>query len=159
MQNYSFPDGIIDPGVYQYFNASIEAQEYASGGEAPYQRAFIIILFAVFIINLLALGYFATRRDWYVDICEPSNLFSLAINSPPGGKMIGNCGGGPHGKQLRSSWKLQEEENGHVFIRSRGTDPGEGGSNAQSRRESFGPDIMMVPLGNATTEWESRHAS
>jgi hypothetical protein len=115
MQNYSLPDSILDPGVYQYFNASIEAQEYASGGEAPYQRAFLVVLFAVFAINLVALVYFATHREWYVDISEPSNLFSLAINSPPSEALIGSCGGGPHGKQFCSSWKLKEED-GHVYI-------------------------------------------
>jgi hypothetical protein len=91
-------------GKLQYFNASIEAQQYASGGTAAYQRAFLVILFAVFILDFLALAYFLTHRDWYADVSEPSNLFSLAINSPPSKELAGSCGGGPHGKQFRSSW-------------------------------------------------------
>ncbi|KAI7237973.1 hypothetical protein KC330_g2830 [Hortaea werneckii] len=36
--NYTLPT--LVPGEYQYFNASIRAQQYASGGTVPYQKAF-----------------------------------------------------------------------------------------------------------------------
>jgi len=144
--NYTAPDNILSPGHYQYFNASIEAQQYASGGTAKYQRAFVVVLFAVFVLNLTALVYFLTHRDWYADLSEPSNLFSLAINSPPSKELAGSCGGGPHGEQYRSSWKLQED-GGHVYMESmeRKVD-GESPRVRRRRRLSEGFDIVMSPV-------------
>jgi hypothetical protein len=140
----------MDPGQYQYFNASIEAQQYASGGTAAYQRAFLVILFAVFILNFMALVYFITHRDWYADVSEPSNLFSLAINSPPSKELAGSCGGGPHGEQFRSAWKLQED-GGHVYMEN--ADRNTGGESPGTRRrkrisQSF--DILMSPVRRTT---------
>jgi hypothetical protein len=117
----------MEPGHYQYFNAAVIAQQYASGGTRRYQRAFIVVLLAVFLLNLLALVYFLTHRDWYADVSEPSNLFSLAINSPPSKELAGSCGGGPHGEQYRSSWKLQEN-GGHVYMENVGEHSGQIGA-------------------------------
>ena len=151
MQNYTPPDNILSPGHYQYFNASIEAQQYASGGTAKYQRAFIVVLFAVFILNLIALVYFLTHREWYADLSEPSNLFSLAINSPPSKELAGSCGGGPHGEQYRSSWKLQED-GGHVYMESMEKKvDGESPSTRRRKRLSEGFDIMMSPVRRTTS--------
>lgn len=148
----------MNEGVYQYFNASIEAQEYASGGKAPYQRAFVVVLFAVFAINLAALVYFATHRHWYMDISEPSNLFSLAINSPPSKELMGSCGGGPSGKQFRSLWKLQEDK-GHVYIES--ADPNTTSKKPGMRRrrrlsERLG--TMMGPLRRTASRVSTANA-
>jgi hypothetical protein len=146
MQNYTANANMMNPGVYQYFNASIEAQEYASGGNARYQRAFIVVLLGVFIINLLALVYFATHSDWYVDISEPSNLFSLAINSPPSKELVGSCGGGPNGKQYRSMWKMRQE-NGHVYMESKGhSSDGRSSNRRRRKRLSEGYVFRMVSL-------------
>jgi hypothetical protein len=142
-------------GKLQYFNASIEAQQYASGGTAAYQRAFLVILFAVFILDFLALAYFLTHRDWYADVSEPSNLFSLAINSPPSKELAGSCGGGPHGKQFCSSWKLQED-GGHVYMES--TDGDTGGDSPSMRRRkrlSEGFDMMMSPVRKTTSRFST----
>lgn len=155
-KNYTVSEGTLLPGNYQYFNASIEAQQYASGGTAQYQRAFIVVLFAVFILNLLALVYFLTHRDWYADVSEPSNLFSIAINSPPSKELAGSCGGGPHGKQFRSSWKLQED-GGHVYMESLEEKPSEETRTMRRRRRlSEGFDIVMTPVRKARESFHER---
>jgi hypothetical protein len=104
-------------GAPQRFNASISAQNYASGGTSTYQRAFLLVLFGVFALNLLALVYFATHKTWYVDLSEPPNLFSLAVNSPPSEAFSGCCGTGPTGKDYEVSWTLGQDQ-GHVFVHS-----------------------------------------
>jgi hypothetical protein len=140
----------MEPGQYQYFNAAVIAQQYASGGTRKHQRAFISVLFAVFLLNLLALAYLLMHRGWYADVSEPSNLFSLAINSPPSTELAGSCGGGPHGEQFRSSWKLQEN-GGHVYMESVGKhSDSESPMMRQRRRLSEGLDIMMAPVRKAT---------
>lgn len=156
-KNYTATDNILSPGNYQYFNASIEAQQYASGGTATYQRAFILVLFLVFILNLLALAYFVTHRDWYADVSEPSNLFTLAINSPPSKELAGSCGGGPHGKQFQSAWKLQEE-GGHVYMESlENRPPSEESAAVRGRRRlSEGFDIVMTPVRKARESFGER---
>ena len=106
------------PGVVEYFNASISAQSYASGGTSKYQNVFYLVLFGVFALNLLALAYFATHKTWYVDLSEPPNLFSLAVNSPPSEAFSGCCGTGPTGKDYGVSWTLGQDQ-GHVFVQSR----------------------------------------
>lgn len=45
-------------------------------------------------------------RGMVLDICDPSNLFSLAINSPPSQSMSGSCGGGPSRDQQEVGWKV-----------------------------------------------------
>ena len=105
------------PGVVEYFNASISAQNYASGGTSKYQNVFHLVLFGVFALNLLALVYFATHKTWYVDLSEPPNLFSLAVNSPPSEAFSGCCGTGPTGKDYGVSWTLGQDQ-GHVFVQS-----------------------------------------
>ena len=140
----------MEPGHYQYFNAEVVAQQYASGGIGKYQRTFIVVLFAVFLLNLLALVYLITHRHWYADIREPSNLFSLAINSPPSKELAGSCGGGPHGEQFRSSWKLQQD-GGHVYIESVETHSGsESPITRKRRRLSEGFEIMIAPIRKST---------
>lgn len=72
---YGAQNELPPPGVVEYFNASISAQNYASGGTSKYQNVFHFVLFGVFALNLLALVYFATHKTWYVDLSEPPNLF------------------------------------------------------------------------------------
>ncbi|GAB1729477.1 hypothetical protein NU195Hw_Modified_160t1 [Hortaea werneckii] len=47
--NYTLPT--LSPAQYQYFNASIRAQQYASGGTVPYQKGFHIVLMSVCLMN------------------------------------------------------------------------------------------------------------
>ncbi|OQO09097.1 hypothetical protein B0A48_05988 [Cryoendolithus antarcticus] len=146
----------IEPGQYQYFNASIQAQQYQSGGNVPYQRAFVVILFAVFILNLCALVYFLTHRDWYTDLSEPSNLFGILINSPPSRELAEACGGGPTGEQFRSSWKLQDD-GGHLYMES--MDPNQAAESPSMRRRrklSEGFEMMASPIRKATESVSER---
>lgn len=145
----------MDPAKPEYFNACVEAQEYASGGTGRYQPL-ISILVAVFLLNVLALTYFVCHRGWYEDMSEPNNLFSLAINSPPCKELAGSCGGGPHGKQFRSSWKLQNNS-GHVFMKTV-EQPSEGQASRKRRRTRLneGLGIIMIPIRQARNRFGER---
>ncbi|GAB1740774.1 hypothetical protein NU219Hw_g5858t2 [Hortaea werneckii] len=165
--NYTLPT--LVPGQYQYFNASIRAQQYASGGTVPYQKAFHLVLMLTCLMNAMVLAYFCLHRDWYTDFSEPCNLFSLAVNSPPSRQLAGSCGGGPAGKEFKVSWKVNVEGE-HVFLESlEGTEgaktvdgdgEGEGGSGLLRRRRrlSEGLGIVMSPLKRATDSWELRRS-
>jgi hypothetical protein len=84
-QNWNFSSPIIsDPaGVRQPFNATVRVLQYASGGVWDHQKGWFCVLLLVFAANLMALCYFVSHRHWYTDVTEPTNLFLLAINSPP----------------------------------------------------------------------------
>ncbi|KAF1989030.1 hypothetical protein K402DRAFT_350647 [Aulographum hederae CBS 113979] len=114
--NYSAPiNNILDTPRIQYFNATIRAQQFASGGTQPYQRAFIIVLALVFFTNLLVLLYLAFNRGLVTDFSEPPNLFTLAVNSPPSELLAGSCGGGPQGEEYRVAWCVGMEGE-HLFM-------------------------------------------
>lgn len=116
--NYtSAENGIISPGQYQYFNASIKSQQYASGAEFNYQKGFYVVLAALFAGNLLVLSYFLYHNGLVTDFAEPPNLFSLSINSPPSQHFAGSCGGGPDGKHYKVNWFVNVEGD-HVFLES-----------------------------------------
>lgn len=119
------------PGRKVHFNASLSAQNYASGGTSTYQKPFHIVLFGVFALNVLALVYFITHKTWYVDLSEPPNLFSLAVNSPPSEALSGCCGTGPTGKDYSVSWTLGQDQ-GHVFVHSEPRTEAEGSPNEGS---------------------------
>jgi len=109
-------------GIHQSFNASLRAQEYASGGGAAYQRSFIIVLLAVFLCNIFVLIYFVVNRGLVTDFSEPPNLFSLAVNSPPNALMRGACGAGPEGRQYSIKWGV-EMEGQHLYIADKHASP------------------------------------
>ncbi|KAI7632840.1 hypothetical protein KC343_g3257 [Hortaea werneckii] len=164
--NYTLPT--LSPGQYQYFNASIRAQQYASGGTVPYQKGFHIVLISVCLMNVMVLGYFGVHRDWYTDFSEPGHLFTLAVNSPPSRLLAGSCGGGPAGREFQVGWKLNVEGE-HVFLESLegeerekqdGDEEGEGspGLLRRRRRLSEGLGIVMSPLKRATDSWEVRRS-
>jgi hypothetical protein len=144
--NYTLPT-VSAPGIYQNFNASVRAQQYASGGTQPYQKAFFVVLFIVFAMNCAALIYFATHREWYTDFSEPVNLFSLAVNSPPSSELAGTCGGGPEGEHFRSSWKICSDA-GHVYLESLSQDDVDAyhSLDARKRRFSEGVEMIMSPI-------------
>jgi hypothetical protein len=110
---------MLDEYQTQYFNASLKAQQYASGGQPGASRAWIIILFLVFIMNIFVLIYFLLHRGLVTDFSEPPNLFALAVNSPPSHALAGSCGGGPEGKQYMVNWFVNHEGS-HLFM-----EPGE----------------------------------
>lgn len=120
-QNYTAQ--ILKDGQYQHFNASIQAQSYASGGAYESQKGFMLILFIVFIANVLILIYFLWYQGLVTDYSEPPNLFSLAINSPPSHLLAGSCGAGPSGDQYKVNWFLSQEGE-HLFVESGKEPPG-----------------------------------
>ncbi|KAF2495899.1 hypothetical protein BU16DRAFT_360268 [Lophium mytilinum] len=113
--NGSISQAIQANGVSQWFNTSVTAQEYASGGVYPYQRLFNIVLIYVFITNVLMLVYFIRNPGRITDFSDPPNLFAVAMNSPPGERIAGSCGGGPEGDEYRVIWNVNQHE-GHVFL-------------------------------------------
>jgi hypothetical protein len=113
----------LSPGQYQAFNASIRAQQFASGGTQSYQRGFYIILFGLFLLNVFVLIYLLINKGLVTDFSEPPNLFSLAVNSPPSHLLAGSCGGGPHGKQYQVNWGI-ETEGQHLFMTDKKSDYG-----------------------------------
>lgn len=147
---------MLGEATYQYFNASIRAQEYASGGTAGYQKAFIVVLIGVFLLNVLVLGYFLFHRDWYTDFSEPPNLFSLAVNSPPSDKLAGSCGGGPRGDQYRVPWKLSEDD-GHVYMESQEVDNSPGLRRRSRFSERF--ELSDSPLSRAFSKFSQRRTT
>lgn len=119
--NYTIPEGQTSLSVpeTQYFNATLTAQQYASGGVDEPSKAWMLILFAVFLMNIFVLVYFIINRGLVTDFSEPPNLFALAVNSPPSQALAGSCGGGPEGKQYKVNWFVHHEGD-HLYM-----EPGE----------------------------------
>lgn len=115
--NYTSTGNVLDPGQYQYINATIRSQQYASGAAFQYQKGFYIVLAAVFVGNLLILAYLIYHNGLVTDYAEPPNLFSLSINSPPSTHFAGSCGGGPDGKQYKVNWFVNVDGE-HVYLES-----------------------------------------
>ncbi|KAF2730487.1 hypothetical protein EJ04DRAFT_545705 [Polyplosphaeria fusca] len=99
----------------QYFNATIKAQEYGSGGVESTSRGWLIVLLLVFLMNIFVLIYFLVHRGLVTDFSEPPNLFALAVNSPPSQLLAGSCGGGPEGKQYVVNWFVNTEGD-HLYM-------------------------------------------
>lgn len=117
---WNYTSAALDDFQTQYFLAALQAQQYASGGiEDAAARAWVIVLFLVFIMNVGVLGYFIVHRGLVTDFSEPPNLFALAVNSPPSHVLAGSCGGGPEGKQYNVNWFVNHEGS-HLFM-----EPGE----------------------------------
>ncbi|KAF2804910.1 uncharacterized protein BDZ99DRAFT_525249 [Mytilinidion resinicola] len=108
-------DSKFAPNYTQRFRAAITAQEYASGGVYPYQRAFHVVLIYVFVTNLFILLYFIRNPGRVTDFSDPPNLFAIAINSPPSERLAGSCGGGPEGDEYQVIWKVDQDD-GHAFL-------------------------------------------
>lgn len=115
--NYTHP--MLGEYQSQYFNASLKAQQYASGGVDHASKGWLIILLLVFLMNIFVLIYFILHRGLVTDFSEPPNLFALAVNSPPSHVLAGSCGGGPEGKQYMVNWFVKHEGS-HLFM-----EPGE----------------------------------
>lgn len=115
--NYTLP--MLDEPQPQWFNASVRAQQYASGGVDAVSQGWVIILLLVFLMNIFVLVYFLVHRGLVTDFSEPPNLFALAVNSPPSHLLAGSCGGGPEGKQYSVNWFVNTEGD-HLYM-----EPGE----------------------------------
>lgn len=76
------PPNILPIPNNQTFPARVRIQEYASGGSFTYHRAFFPVLLITFLLNILALLYFAWHGHWLVDLTEPATLFGLAVAAP-----------------------------------------------------------------------------
>lgn len=119
VQFWNYSSTSLEPGQPQFFNTSLRAQEYASGGSGePGTHAFYVVLIAIFIINVVCLVYFISQNGLVTDFSEPLNLFSLAVNSPPSDLMAGACGGGPRGKQYRGRWFVNAAGE-HLFMENK----------------------------------------
>ena len=64
---WNYSSSYLDEPQIQWFNASIRAQAYASGGMWGYQKAFFIVLFAVFALNVFILVSWIIHREWFVN--------------------------------------------------------------------------------------------
>ncbi|KAF2105535.1 hypothetical protein BDV96DRAFT_360162 [Lophiotrema nucula] len=111
--NYSV-NPLAEPTT-QYFNASVRAQQYGSGGVDDVSKAWIVVLLLVFLMNVFVLIYFLFHRGLVTDFSEPPNLFALAVNSPPSHLLAGSCGGGPEGKQYVVNWFVNTEGD-HLYM-------------------------------------------
>jgi len=121
---YNYTTDLTEHPQLQQFPATLRFQDYASGGDQPWQNMFFVILVLAFLLNSLCLGYFVTKRGLVTDFVEPQNLFALAINSPPSRQLAGSCGGGPEDEQLRSKWHIGMDHD-HFYIagKSSGVEP------------------------------------
>ncbi|PVI07262.1 hypothetical protein DM02DRAFT_513286 [Periconia macrospinosa] len=111
--NYTEPE--LGEYQTQYFNASVIAQQYASGGVGGASKAWLVVLLLVFLMNIFVLVYFLLHRGLVTDFSEPPNLFALAVNSPPSHLLAGSCGGGPEGKQFGVNWFVNTEGD-HIYL-------------------------------------------
>jgi len=161
----------LTPGQYQAFNATIQAQEFASGGVQSYQQSFHLILVGVFLLNVFVLIYLLVHKGLVTDFSEPPNLFSLAVNSPPSTLLAGSCGGGPHGRQYEVNWEIQTEGE-HLYMTNKkdgsGTVTASGyspvGGNGDGARDLDEVELgnvsaPMTPITPASANRISRHGS
>ncbi|KEQ63714.1 uncharacterized protein M437DRAFT_74296 [Aureobasidium melanogenum CBS 110374] len=157
VQFWNYSSTSLEPGQPQFFNTSLRAQEYASGGSGePGTHAFYVVLFAIFIINVLCLIYFISQNGLVTDFSEPLNLFSLAVNSPPSDLMAGACGGGPRGEQYKGRWFVNAAGE-HLFMESK-MDGGEVGDEDLRRLRGHGLSGLtpMSPMRKAYEKMSRR---
>lgn len=147
--NYSTGDTLLEP-VAEPFNATLQIQDYASGGQQRWQNMFHVVLAAVFLINLVCLGYFITHTGLVTDFMEPPNLFALSLNSPPSQVLEGTCGGGPQSKHYQSTWHIGMNRQEHFYIESP-DDP-----LTRRRRHFTNQDIELDIVKGPVTEMYSR---
>ncbi|KAF7158923.1 hypothetical protein CNMCM5623_004102 [Aspergillus felis] len=123
--NYTKTDNVssaLAEPVPQYFEATVRAVGYASGGTEQWQNVFYLILVFAFLTSAIILAFmlFEVRGRQITDFTEPQNLFALAMNSPATAQLQGACGAGPHGRQLNERFSVaMEEEDEHYYIRAK----------------------------------------
>ena len=153
--NYSATVPTLAVPQYQGFNASVQTQDYASGGTQPWQGIFYIVLATVFLTNVFCLIYFLIQGGLVTDFIEPQNMFCLSLNSPPSRPLEGSCGGGPEQEQFRIKWFIGcEEEREHFFIQEGEVQPEPRRSRRGRRHGGLAPedDMLGSPLTNMYTK-------
>lgn len=137
--NYSTTVPTLAVPQYQGFNASLQTQDYASGGTQRWQGIFYVVLALVFITNVFCLGYFLTHNGFVLDFIEPQNMFCLAINSPsnPHLNRSGGDGGGsgPEREHFRIKWFVGRNQD-KIYIHEGETQPVEPRRGGGNRRRS-----------------------
>ncbi|CAD0094253.1 unnamed protein product [Aureobasidium vineae] len=119
VQFWNYTTRTLSPGQYQYFNATLETQMYASGGNGETgTHAFFIVLVTVFVVNIICLVYFVRGDGLVTDFTETLNLFSLSINSPASDFMAGSCATGPSSKHFGPEWVIKASGE-HVYLISK----------------------------------------
>lgn len=155
--NYSTTVPTLAVPQFQGFNASVQTQDYASGGTQRWQGIFYAVLSIVFLTNLFCLGYFLVQGGLVTDFIEPQNMFCLSLNSPPSRRLDGSCGGGPEREQFRTKWYIGcEEEREHFFIQEGEVQPEP--RQPRRRRGGLADDDGMLgsPLTNMYTKLSKR---
>ncbi|KAI9669243.1 MAG: hypothetical protein M1829_005120 [Trizodia sp. TS-e1964] len=114
--NYSTTIPFLLTPQYQRFNASLQTQQYASGGTQQWQGLFYVVLALVFVTNLLCLAYMLAHRENVTDYTEAQNLFAVSLNSPPSRRLEGSCGGGPVDDQLGAAWYVVKDDKHHFYF-------------------------------------------
>lgn len=100
--------------VQQGFNATIRTYQYQSSYVQPWQQAFFVILSGTFVVSCFCLGYFVRHGGWMMDLTEPLNTFTLALNSSPRlslGKT--STALGKHQYQKKWSLRVDHTSGGH----------------------------------------------
>ena len=122
---------LIEP-QYEGFNATIRTQDYSSGWISSWQNTFFLVLFIMFILNLLCLAYLLPKR-MITDFMEPQNMFSLSLNSKASKAIEGACGAGPQREQFDIGWFIKcDTDREHFYIES-------GASPVRKRRGNVKP--------------------
>ncbi|KAF2447243.1 hypothetical protein P171DRAFT_430154 [Karstenula rhodostoma CBS 690.94] len=137
--NYTTEAPLLADYTRQYFNGSVKAQQYASGGVDSASKGWLLILFLVFLMNILVLAYFLFHKGLVTDFSEPPNLFALAVNSPPSQLFAGSCGGGPGGKQYVVNWFVNSEGD-HLYM-----EPGQKAAHEHIEHAHAHPHVHAPP--------------
>ena len=117
--NYSATVPTLKDPQYQAFNATLNFQDYASGGTQRWQSLFHIVLAVIFVTNVVCLVYLILSRGLVTDFIEPQNLFGLSLNSPPSKNFDGSLGKEP----LVTNWIIKQSEQDQFYIHAGETYP------------------------------------
>lgn len=163
--NYSTSVHVLAVPQYQGFNASLQTQDFASGGTQRWQNLFYAVLATVFFTNVFCLGYFLVQGEMVTDFIEPQNMFCLSLNSPPSQRLEGSCGGGPEKAMSRTRWFIGREEGvEHYFVKEGEVQPtsrrrpsrlGWGGIGRRAN-DGHNEEMMGSPLTNIYTKLSSQ---
>ena len=135
--NYSTTVPTLAVPQYQGFNASVQTQDYASGGTQRWQGIFYAVLALVFFTNVFCLLYFLYYRRFVTDFIEPENNFCLALSSPPPRRRLaGSYGGGPEKEQFGIPWFIGGDPHRGHFIHE--GEPQPAPPRSQRRRRFWG---------------------
>jgi hypothetical protein len=137
---------MLDEPQTQWFTAKIQSQEYASGGVDNASKGWLVVLISTLLLNVVVLVYFVLKPGLVTDFSQPSQLFALAVNSPPTEAIAGSCGGGLEGKEYRIGWSIGYDRD-HLYI-----EPKPGSESPFATVESECKHISAQQTGN----WKAR---